>query len=118
MELKLANGVKVGVADELGNKVLRFNVPVKLVDLTPEEASKIGISLNRSKRLTALPALSGLMESGFLNQPKSLPEIRGELAKLSLMVKTSSLTMALTSLARKGIIGRNGKPGNYAYHKK
>jgi hypothetical protein len=115
MELKLASGVKVGVTDDEGNKVLRFNEPVRAVALTPEEASKIGVSLNRSKRLRVLPTLSDLIESGFLDKPKSFPEIRKEMIKLNPSVKASSLTMALVLMTQKRILTRSGKPGSYTY---
>jgi hypothetical protein len=117
MELKLASGVKVDVVNDEGNKVLRFNEPVRVVALTPIEASKIGVSLNRSKKSTVLPALAEVIESGFLNESKSLPQVRKEVAKLNPDVKGSSLTMALTSMVRTGILKRSGKRGCYAYHR-
>jgi len=117
MELKLANGVKVGIVDEEGSKVLRFNEPVRVLALTPNEASKIGVSLNRSKRATVLPALNELIESKFLDTPRSLPEIRGETTKLNPSVKPSGLVMALNALSAKAVLKRSGKQGNYTYRR-
>jgi hypothetical protein len=117
LELKLASGVKLGIADDEGNKVIRFNQPVKVVALTLDEASRVGVTLNRSRRLVILPTLIDLVETGFLDKPKSLPQIREELTKLNIKMKGSSLPMALNGLARKHVLIRNGKLGFYTYRK-
>jgi len=117
MELKLASGVKVGVTNDEGNKVLSFNEPVRIVALTPIEASKIGLSLNHSKKSSVLPTLVEVIESGYLNDPRSLPQVRKQVTRLNPKVRSNSLTMALTSMVKTGVLTRSGKRGCYAYRR-
>jgi hypothetical protein len=115
LELKLANGIKISVSEDEGMKLLKFDQPVRAIALVPDEATRLGASLYRSKRIVLLPALLKLLEAHFFDKPRSFGEIRTALTALNLSVKSSSLTMALSTLHRKKFLSRTGKPRAYVY---
>jgi len=115
MKIKLVNGVTVSVSDEEGQKVLKFDQPVRVIALDPTEASYIGASLYRSKRITLLPHLVSLVELGFFRTPRTFRDVKTELTRLNLKATSGTVTMCLAALVHKGVLSRTGKRRHYAY---
>ena len=117
MNMRVMSGVRVSVTEDQGTKVLAFDQPVRTISLEPQEAARIGASLYRDKRAKLFSALVNLVESGFLDEPKSFAEIRLSLQHDLPNLRSSSVVMSLATLCRKGVIERSGKRRNYRYVK-
>jgi hypothetical protein len=115
MEMKLGNGVRVSILDEEGQKVVKFDQPVRVIELDLREASHIGASLYRSKRITLLPYLLNLAESGFFATPRTFGEVKSKLSQLNIKATSGAVTMCLVALVNKRLLSRTGKRRNYAY---
>ncbi len=115
MEMKLTNGVRVSILDEEGQKVVKFDQPVRVIELDPREATHIGASLYRSKRITLLPYLLNLAETGFFETPRSFGEVKSKLSQLNIKATSGTVTMCLAALVNKGLLARTGKRRSYAY---
>ena len=117
MNLQLANGVKVTVREENGNKVLLFDQSVRALDLEPTEAAQIGASLYRSKNTIVFPVVVRLMETGFFNHPRTFKEVVGAVHGENPTIRANSVIMVLRILISKGLLSRTGKRRSYLYRK-
>lgn len=96
----------------------------KILDEHEERISKLEKALGHKKQIKEKksPSVASLIEEfkdeGFFNQPKTLKEIRAELAKNNYHYSITSLTNPLQRLTRQKILGRLLENGKWAYVKR
>lgn len=117
MHMKLANGVDLKIRSEGEHRCLVFDQNVRVLDLEPREATKIGASLYRAKNSVVYPTVVRLMESGFFNTPRAFKEIASAIRKENPEMRANSVVMVLRILCGKGLLTRTGKRRNYTYKK-
>jgi len=115
MEIETASGVKVLVNGAETGKLLAFDRSISVVELTREEALCLAHALAREKQVKLSQAIRQLMESGYLNQPRSFGDIREKLRADGLRVKSPSLHVLVTNLAERGQLIRKGTRRAYVY---
>jgi hypothetical protein len=117
MDLKLSSGVKVSIQENGNSKLLLFDKPVKVMELTQEESKKLGASLIKGYRSGITAELRNLIDSGFFSEPKNFSNIKTELFMKGVETKATSLNMVLTKMVERGELIRSGKKGAYTYCK-
>ena len=115
MNLKLSNGVRISVQNNGASRLLLFDRPVRVVELTKEESMKLGVSLTKNRQTGVTEELRKLIESGFFSEPRSFRSIKTELFQRGAETKATSLNMILTKMVRKGELRRKGQKRSYLY---
>jgi hypothetical protein len=116
MELKTESGVTVRVSHNgNGSRLLTFNLPVQVLEVSGEEATTIASSLARDRQTNMTPILRELKQQGFFKRPKRFGEIKKSLTDKKIPVKSSSLNVVLSKLVDRGELLRKGKLGAYSY---
>lgn len=116
MELKTESGVVVRISHNgNGSRLLSFNHPVQIVEMSGDEATTVGNSLVRDGQTTITPILRQLKQEGFFHHPKRFGEIKKALNDKKLKVKSTSLNVVLSKLVDRGELTRQGALGKYAY---
>lgn len=117
MDLKLSSGLKVSVQENGDSKLLLFDRPVKVMELTREESTRLGSSLIKGGRVGITAELRNLIDSGFFSEPKNFGSIKTELFLKGVETKATSLNMMLTKMVERGELIRVGEKGAYMYRK-
>lgn len=117
MNLELNSGLKVSVLENGDSKLLLFDRPVKVVELTKEESIRLGSSLTKGGRAGITAELRNLIYSNFFSKPKSFGSIKTELFLKGVEIKPTSLNMLLTKMVERKELDRIGKRGSYLYQK-
>jgi len=117
MDLKLNSGIKVSIQENGSSKLLLFDKPVKVMELTREESTRLGSSLIKGCRTGITAELRNLINSGFFSEPKNFSSIKTELFMNGIETKATSLNMMITKMVERGELTRIGKKGAYAYCK-
>ncbi len=116
LEIDAESGVKVKVEHgDNGSRLVMFSRPVKVLELSTEEATTVGSSLIRDRQTVLTPSLRALKQAGFFRKPRSFAEIKKELRERGLKIKSTSLNMALVKLVDRQEVARTGKTGSYLY---
>jgi len=117
MDLKLSSGIKVSIQENGSSKLVLFDKPVKVMELTLEESTRLGSSLIKGGRTGITAELRNLIDSGFFSEPKNFSNIKTELFLKSVETKATSLNMMITKMVERGELIRIGKKGAYTYCK-
>lgn len=117
MNLELSSGLKVSVLQNGSSKLLLFDKPVKVVELTKAESTRLGSSLIKGGREGVTAELRNLIYTNFFSKPKSFGSIKTELFLKGVEVKPTSLNMVLTKMVERGELDRIGNRGSYLYQK-
>ena len=117
MDLKLGSGLRVSVQENGNSKLLLFDRPVKAMELSLEESTRLGSSLIKGGRVGVTAELRKLIASGFFAESKSFANIKTELFFRGIEAKATSLNMMLTKMVERGELTRTGRKGIYLYNK-
>jgi len=117
MDLKLESGLRVSVQENGDSKLLLFDRPVKAIELSLEESTRLGSSLIRGGRTGVTAELRKLIDSGFFAESKSFTNIKTELFFKGIEAKATSLNMVLTKMVERGELTKAGQKGAYLYNK-
>lgn len=118
MDIKVDSRVRISIVDDEGSKIMTFDRPVRIVEFTREEASRLGASLIRGHDQVGITAeLRKLIDSGFFSEPKRLGEIKKELYHKGVPVKLASLNVVLSKLVGRRELGKSGQRGFYKYYR-
>jgi len=117
MDLKLSSGLRVSVQENGNSKLLLFDKPVKAMELSQDESTRLGFTLMKGGRIGVTAELRKLIDSGFFTEPKSFTSIRTELFLKGIEAKATSLNMLLTKMIERGELTRTGRKGTYLYNK-
>jgi len=104
--LKTKAGVTVNVKISEGYKRLIFSKPVRVIELSQEEAIRVGQSLIRGRKAGLTDEIRNLIHEGYFKEPKSFREIRKTLTKRGIDFERSSLTVVLLKLSERGELTR------------
>jgi len=115
MDLKLGSGLKISVQENGDSKLLVFDKPVKMMELSLDESTKLGSSLIKGARIGITSELRNLIGSGFFSEPKTFSSIKTELFLKGVETRATSLNMLLTKMVERGELIRVGKKGTYKY---
>jgi len=115
MDLTLSSGIRVSVQENGTTKILLFDKPVKAMELTREESTKLGASLIKGASTGTTAELRNLISSGFFSEPKNFSSIKAELFLSGVETKATSLNMILTKMVERGELIREGEKGMYMY---
>jgi len=115
MDLKLSSGIKVSIQENGNSKLVLFDKPVKVMELTIEESTRIGASLIKGGRMGITAELRNLIDSGFFSDPKNFSNIKAQLFLKGVETRATSLNMMITKMVEKGELVRTGKKGAYMY---
>lgn len=117
MKIRADSGVEISVAtDENASKIISFDKQVRLVELTKEEAARLGGSLVAGKRPGVTSELRKLIDADYFSVPKPLAEIAKELHRRGSPVSSASLNVLLSKLVERKELGKSGQRGSYKYH--
>ena len=117
MKIRADSGIEISLINsENASKIISFNKPVRLIELTDEEAARLGGSLVADRHPGITSELRKLADAGYFSVPKPLAEIREELRRRGSSVSSASLNVLLSKLAERKEIGRSGQRGSYRYH--
>lgn len=117
MDMKLSSGVKVSIQENGDSKLLLFDRPVKVMELSRLESSRLGCSLMKSCRVGITAELRNLIDSGYFAESKSFSNIKAELFLKGIEARATSLNMVLTKMVERGELTRAGRKGAYGYSK-
>lgn len=115
MEIKTLSDIKVSVFEDNNSKVIAFDRPVKQIELSSNESSRIGLSLIGNKATGITAELRELLREGYFKETRRFRAIREELAKRELVVKPPSLHVVITKMVENQELSRNGDIKNYEY---
>ena len=115
MDVKTRSGVRVGIVEGNGSKILSFDRPVRAIELTREESARLGVSLVKDVQTGVTGEVRKLIASGFLKQPKKFGQIKKELNKNGISIKPSSLNVILSKMVERNEITRIGQKRFYLY---
>jgi uncharacterized protein (UPF0128 family) len=120
MDIFTEHGIKISVIknEESDNRLLVFDRPVKLIELTKTEATKLGSLMIRDKQVGITTEVRKLIHNGFFKKPKSFKDIKNELLQNNISVKISSLNIVLSKLVERNELLRDGRPRSYIYFEK
>jgi hypothetical protein len=110
------SGVNISIVknEDSNSKLLIFNKKVRIIEISKDEAIKIGSALIRDKQTSLTGEIRKLIYRRFFKTPKTFREIKDELKK-SVSVKSSSLNVILAKLIERKELKRKGKPRTYIY---
>ena len=117
MDVKTQSGIGVSIVEEKGSKILSFDRPVKAIELTKEESTRLGMSLVRDVQSGVTGEVRKLITSGFFNEPKKFGAIKSELKNRGISIKPSSLNVILIKMVERKEIIRIGQKRFYLYLK-
>lgn len=115
--MKLSSGIRVSVQENGDSKLLLFDRPAKVIELTREESTRLGSSLLKGGRVGITAELRNLIDSGFFSEPKNFSGIKSELFLKGVETKATSLNMVLTKMVERGELIRIGEKGTYMYQR-
>ncbi len=117
MDILTQIGIKISIMKDEGtnSKYLIFDRPVQIIELTNEEAAKLGSSMIKDKQIGITTRIRKLIYSGFFKDPKSFREIKQEFQKNDLRIKSSSLNVILIKFVERNELIRIGKQRSYLY---
>lgn len=115
MELKTDVGVKIAIVDDERDRFIVFDRPVKTLELTKEESSRLGASLIRDRQVGITAEIRKLIEKNYFAKPRRFREIFQELRQSGVSAKSASLNMILAKMVERKEIKRNGQRRAYLY---
>ncbi|NVM29192.1 MAG: hypothetical protein HWN65_10145 [Candidatus Helarchaeota archaeon] len=117
MNVETRTGIKISVINEenSNSKILMFDKPVQALELTLDEAIKLGTSMIRDKKIGITTELRKLKFNGYFKTPRSFKDIKNELQKTRITVKAASLNVILSKLVEKEELSRIGERRSYLY---
>ena len=115
MDIKLGSGIKVSIQENGDSKLLLFDKPVKVMELTREESTRLGSSLMKGSRIGITGELRKLIDSDFFSEPRSFSNIKTELFQKGVETRATSLNMVITKMVERGELVRVGQKGAYTY---
>lgn len=115
MEVKTRVGVQVEVRPNGSSKVMSFDKPVRLIELTRDESRHIGRLLTIDAKTGITAELRKLIIKAFFSTPKSFRNIREELRKQGVEAKSASLNTILSKMVERKELTRAGTRGAYLY---
>lgn len=116
MNLNTESGIHVKTIDCMETRVLTFSKPVRAIELTKEEASRIGASLLRQVQTGTTATVRDIIASDFFTQKRTFGEIREEVASKGLSVEPAPLNVILSKMVRKNELKREGDRRFYKYY--
>jgi hypothetical protein len=118
MEIKTKSGIQVDVHLEGHSKILTFNKPVRSIELSKEESAHIGTLLGLNAKTGITAELRKLVIENYFAVPKSFGDIKKELHRKGVEVKSASLNTILGKMVERQELSRTGTRGAYLYQKK
>jgi len=115
MEIKTKVGIKVEVRSNGSLKIMTFDKPVRLIELTKDEARHIGSLLTLEAKTGITAELRKLIFEKFFSAPRSFRDIKEELHKKGVEVKSASLNTILSKMVERKELVRVGTRGAYLY---
>jgi len=117
MEVKTKVGIRVEIESDGSSKTLNFDKPVRSIELTKDESRHIGNLLNLEVKTGITAELRKLVIENFFSTPQSFRNIREELHKKGVEVKSASLNTILSKMIERKELRRTGTRGAYLYQK-
>lgn len=117
MEMKTRSGICINIRSSNPSSFLFFDKPVRVIELSREESTRLGSSLMKTGRIGITAELRKLIASGFLDASKSFIKIRTELMLKGIEVKETSLNLALKRMVEERELTRSGQKRAELYHR-
>lgn len=117
MEVKTKVGVQVEVRANGSSKVMSFDKPIRLIELTKEESAHIGSLLIRGAKTGITAELRKIIIEKFFSSPRSFRDIKNQLQGKNVAVKSASLNTILGKMVERQELIRTGTRGAYLYQK-
>jgi len=117
MEVRTKVGVKVKIVSNGSLKTLNFDKPVRSIELTLDESRNIGNLLTRGIKTGITAEIRKLIIENFFSTPQSFRNIKDELQRKGIEVKSASLNTILGKMVERKEFNRTGTRGAYLYQK-
>lgn len=117
MEVKTKVGVRIEVESKGSLRTINFNKPVLSIELTKDESRNIGNLLTREVKTGITAEIRKLILENFFATPHSFGDIKEELRRKGVYVKSASLNTILGKMVEREELVRSGTRGAYLYHK-
>jgi hypothetical protein len=118
MEVKTKVGISVEVESKGSLKTINFDKPVLSIELTKDESRNIGNLLTREIKTGITAEIRKLVIENFFATPHSFRDIKEELRRKGVNVKSASLNTILGKMVERHELVRSGTSGSYLYQKK
>ena len=115
MKVKTKVGINVEVNSNGPLKTMSFDRPVRLIELTKDESRHIGSLLLLGAKTGITAELRKLIIENFFNTSQSFRNIKKELYKKGVEVKSASLNTILGKMVERKELMRVGTRGAYLY---
>ena len=114
--LNLESGVSVTIVNEAKGKSIRFDRPVQLVEIKEDEASRLASSLLTGVyRSSITDDLRTLLSDRYFLTPRSLLEVRTQLADKGTITTSSILSTLLARMVARSELIRMGVVKRFKY---
>lgn len=117
MEIKTNVGVQIEVRANGLSKVMSFDKPIRLIELTKDESAHIGTLLTMDSKTGITAELRKLVIEKFFSSPRSFRDIKNQLHRKNVAVKSASLNTILGKMVERQELIRTGTRGAYLYQK-
>jgi len=115
MKLMTEAEVKIQIRNDREGKILQFDKPVCQIGLSEEESARLASSLLRGIREGITAEIRILIDDGFFKKERKFAEIKKELKKRGLNVKSDSLAAVLSKMSGRKELKRFGHRRQYKY---
>lgn len=117
MEVKTRAGIQIEIHSGGSLKTIYFDKPVRSLELTRDEASHIGSLLTREVKTGITAEIRKLVIENFFSTPRSFRDVKEELYRKGVQVKSASLNTILGKMIERQELTRMGTRGAYLYQK-
>lgn len=115
MKIETDSGVRIEISDNKTTKLMVFDKPIRAIELSKTESSRVGGSLIMDKQSGLTSEIRKLVEKNFFAKPKRFREISQELRQNNVPVKLASLNMILKKMVERKELSRSGQRRSYKY---
>jgi hypothetical protein len=115
MEVKTKVGIQIEVLANGSSKIMSFDKPIRSIELTNNESAHIGSLLTRNAKTGITTELRKLAFEKFFSSPRSFRDIKNQLHKRNVDVKSASLNTILGKMEERKELVRIGTRGSYLY---